>query len=68
MANWKRTTFPGVYFREHPTRKHGVSPDKYYSITYSVGREKEMGSRRLGESKDETKSRGNHPIFNSTFK
>ena len=34
MANWERTNFPGVYYREHPTRTHGIRPDRYYSVTY----------------------------------
>ena len=36
MANWQRSQYPGVYFRLHPTRKHGVGPDKYYSIMYRL--------------------------------
>ena len=31
---WIKTKYPGVRYREHLTRKHGVSLDKYYSITY----------------------------------
>jgi len=34
MSKWKRTQYPGVYFREHPTRRHGVASDRYYSISY----------------------------------
>lgn len=31
---WYKTKFPGVRYREHETRKHGIQPDKYYTITY----------------------------------
>ncbi len=32
---WHSTRFPGVRFREHPTRKHGLRPDRYFQIRYS---------------------------------
>ncbi|WP_457571526.1 tyrosine-type recombinase/integrase [Desulfovulcanus sp.] len=28
------TKYPGVEYREHPTRKHGPKPDRYYTIRY----------------------------------
>ncbi len=31
---WHKTKFPGVRYREHETRKHGIQPDKYFAITY----------------------------------
>lgn len=31
---WQKTNFPGVRYREHPTRKHGVKFDRYYVIRY----------------------------------
>ncbi len=31
---WNKTNFPGVRYREHPTRKHGVQADKYFTLTY----------------------------------
>ncbi|MHB8908411.1 MAG: tyrosine-type recombinase/integrase [Syntrophales bacterium] len=31
---WKNTSFRGVRYREHPTRKHGVGKDKYFAIRY----------------------------------
>ena len=31
---WHKTKFPGVRYREHQTRKHGIQPDRYYTITY----------------------------------
>lgn len=30
------TKYPGVRYREHSTRKHGVKRDRYYSIRYRV--------------------------------
>ncbi len=33
-SGWKSAGFPGVRFREHPTRKHGRQPDRYYVIRY----------------------------------
>ena len=35
--SWISTRFPGVRFREHPTRKHGVQSDRYYTIRFQVG-------------------------------
>ncbi len=34
MTTWKSTKFRGVRYREHPTRKHGIQSDKYFSIRY----------------------------------
>lgn len=37
MANpIKSTSLPGVRYREHATRKHGVKPDRYYFIRYKI--------------------------------
>lgn len=33
---WKTTKHEGVRYREHPTRKHGVKFDQYFSIRYRV--------------------------------
>lgn len=30
------SSLPGVRYREHPTRKHGAKPDRYYFIRYKV--------------------------------
>jgi integrase len=39
-----RTTYQGVRYREHPTRKHGGAADKYFYIrTYHDGKEREEG-------------------------
>lgn len=31
---WNQTKFPGVRYREHPTRKHGIVKDRYFAIRY----------------------------------
>ena len=36
MAKWIKTNFPGVRYREHPTRKNGVRRDQYFTIRYKV--------------------------------
>jgi len=33
-VHWKGTKFKGVRYYEHPTRKHGVTKDKYFTIRY----------------------------------
>lgn len=44
MAKWVKTTFPGVRFREHPTRKNGVRRDQYFTIRYKLaGKDREEG-------------------------
>ena len=41
---WTSTNYPGVRYREHKTRKHGVQWDKYFSIYYRVaGKRREEG-------------------------
>lgn len=41
-VKWYKTKFLGVRYREHATRKHGVRPDRCYSIRYKVdGKDKE---------------------------
>ncbi|MDI6797923.1 MAG: hypothetical protein QMD09_13310, partial [Desulfatibacillaceae bacterium] len=40
----QKTTFPGVRYREHPTRRHGVKPDQYFFVRYKLdGKDKEEG-------------------------
>ena len=34
MSKWQKTKFPGVRFREHPTRRHGIGKDRYFVIRY----------------------------------
>jgi integrase len=37
---WFNTGFPGVRYRKHPTRKHGVRFDQYFSIRYQYNRKR----------------------------
>lgn len=36
MAEKRVTILPGVRYRQHPTRKHGVKFDRYFSIYYRI--------------------------------
>lgn len=41
-VKWFKTSFLGVRYREHATRRHGIRPDRCYSIRYKVdGKDKE---------------------------
>ncbi|PXF58877.1 MAG: integrase [Deltaproteobacteria bacterium] len=41
---YKKTNYPGVRYREHPTRKHGVNPDRYFAIRHQKdGKRKDEG-------------------------
>jgi hypothetical protein len=31
---WIKTPYPGIRYRIHPARNHGIHPDKYYCLTY----------------------------------
>jgi len=31
-----QTRFPGIFYREHPNRRHGIKPDRYYVMRLSV--------------------------------
>jgi len=43
-TKWEKTKFPGVRSRKHPTRKHGLQFDRYYTIYYQLnGKRKEEG-------------------------
>ena len=35
-TRWNRTNYPGVRFREHPSRKHNGKADRYFSIRYYI--------------------------------
>ena len=35
MSGWK-VAAPGIRYREHPARRHGVKPDRYYVIRFGV--------------------------------
>jgi site-specific recombinase XerD len=44
MARWKKSKHPGVRYREHGTRKHGIGKDRYFAIRYQRdGRRHEEG-------------------------
>lgn len=44
MAEVTKSAYPGVRYREHKTRKHGVKPDRYFFIRYKLeGKDKEEG-------------------------
>jgi integrase len=43
-VKWIKTSFRGVRYHEHETRKHGVQYDKYFTIRYKLaGKDKEEG-------------------------
>lgn len=59
MAKRQSCKHPGVRFREHPTRKHGIKPDRYFSIRYYVnGKHVEEGLGWASEGMTETKAVG----------
>jgi integrase len=35
---WKSTKYPGIRYREHPTRRNGIQKDRYFSIRYQRNR------------------------------
>ncbi|MFZ2447360.1 MAG: site-specific integrase [Syntrophobacteraceae bacterium] len=46
MNKWIKTKYTGIRYREHPTRKHGVRKDRYYTIRYKLDgkdREEKLG-------------------------
>ncbi len=41
---WIKSKFPGIRYREHDTRKHGLNLDRYFSVRYKLdGKDKEEG-------------------------
>ena len=36
-TKWHKTSYPGVRYREHSTRKHGIGKDRYFAIRYRLG-------------------------------
>ncbi len=37
MVNrWFKSDYKGIRFRKHPTRRHGVQPDRYYSVYFKL--------------------------------
>ena len=66
---WKKSKFQGVRYREHATRKHGVGPDRYYTIFYKL--DGKMVQEALGwasESWTEIDSSGNEKKVSWTEK
>ncbi len=54
---WLKTKYTGVRYREHETRKHGVKPDKYFTIRYKLnGKDKEEALGWSSEGWTETKA------------
>jgi integrase len=54
---WIKCKTPGVRYREHPTRKHGVRADRYFSIRYKLdGKDKEEGLGWSSEGMTESKA------------
>jgi integrase len=54
---WIQSRTPGVRFREHPTRRHGVKRDRYFSIYYkSHGKRREEGLGWASEGWNESKA------------
>jgi integrase len=57
MAKWTKTSFPGVRYRKHPTRKNGVKMDQYFTIRYKLhGKDKEEGLGWASEGWSEKKA------------
>jgi len=57
MATWISTKHPGVRYREHADRKHGVRPDRYFAIRYqSDGKRVEEGLGWQSEGWSEQKA------------
>jgi len=43
-VKWIKTTFKGVRYHEHETRKNGIKKDQYFTIRYKLnGKDKEEG-------------------------
>ena len=50
MAGQWQKAKPGIRYRAHPTRKHGVIPDRYYTLYYKV--DGKMVQEALGWASD----------------
>lgn len=43
-VKWLKTNYTGVRYYEHPTRKYGIMPDKYFAIRFQAkGKRREEG-------------------------
>ncbi|MDR3629364.1 MAG: site-specific integrase [Desulfocapsaceae bacterium] len=57
MSTWIKCNTPGIRYRIHATRKHGVGFDKYFTIRYKVaGKEKSEGLGWASEGWSEKKA------------
>lgn len=66
---WIKSKFQGVRYREHPSNKHGVKPDRYYTIFYKLSGK--MIQEALGwasKSWEEIDQQGNKRCINWTEK
>lgn len=50
MVECHSTKFPGVRYREHETRKHGIRRDQYFAVRY----------QKDGERREEARAAGRH--------
>lgn len=56
---WNTSRHPGVRFRVHPTRRHGVQRDRYFAIRYTVnGKQVEEPLGWLSEGVTEARAAG----------
>ena len=58
MTKWIQTKYEGIRYREHPTRKNGLRPDKYYVIRYRVNgvrKEEALGWESKGWTLDKVR-------------
>jgi integrase len=57
MSDWIKASTPGVRYRQHATRKHGVGLDKYFTIRYKIaGKERSEGLGWASEGWSERKA------------
>jgi integrase len=56
---WRSTKYPGVRYREHPERRHGVGRDRYFTIYFKVqGKRHEEGVGWASEKMTAEKAAG----------
>ena len=59
MSQYFKTKYPGVRYRKHPTRKHGVNRDQYFLIRYQkdgIRKEEGLGWASQGWTADRANS------------
>ncbi len=58
-SKWVKTNYPGVRYREHPSRKHNGRPDRYFTLRYRLnGKLKEEGLGWASEKLNAQKAAG----------